>query len=102
MGLFTCTQARLVGRALFPHALHKYGVHGLHSTLLIAWMMTDREEKMIKMRDFIYKSDIFFSVWAAYCPVYFCSYLIVTKCNEAECAAGGAEGSQGRQEPKQL
>lgn len=34
----TCAQARLVGRTLFSHALHKYGVHGLHSTLLKAWI----------------------------------------------------------------
>lgn len=37
---FTCAQARLVGRTPFSHALDKYGVHGLHSAFLIAWMRT--------------------------------------------------------------
>lgn len=42
---FTCAQARLVGRTLFSDALHKYGVHRLHSTFLVPWGTKDEEEE---------------------------------------------------------
>lgn len=48
VGYFTCAQARQVGRTPFSHTLDKYGVHGLHSTFLIAWMMTEGEEETHK------------------------------------------------------
>lgn len=41
---FTCAQARQVGRTPFSHTLDKYGVHGLHSAFLIAWMRKKRTQ----------------------------------------------------------
>lgn len=47
---FTCAQARLVCRTLFPHIFHKYGVHRLHSAFLIAWMTKDKEGGVQRLR----------------------------------------------------
>lgn len=70
---FTCAQARLVGRTPFSHALDKYGVHGLHSAFLIAWM----RKKCTKMSMILTVTLMFFSeYWGADHPLILIIFVI--------------------------